>query len=134
MKVQCQCVPDSVNEASCKFWHWFQSDVAHEGGGTFLRPICATFTQSGDIISQIHTSTIKRSPLARQKLNSCLILCAKLPAKQSHRCKGCDDRISLGMFAHLHDQCVDIHHVRPLSAAVTLPRLSTRRLTEELSP
>lgn len=31
-------------------------------------------------------------------------------------------------------QSVAIHHVRPLSAAVTLPRLSTRRHTEELSP
>lgn len=29
---------------------------------------------------------------------------------------------------------VAIHHVRPLSAAVTLPRLSTRRQAEEFSP
>lgn len=49
-----------------KFWHWFQSDVAHEGAGTLLRPIRATFTQSGDIISQIHTPTVPESPLARQ--------------------------------------------------------------------
>lgn len=81
-----------------------------EGSVTFLPPIRATFTPNvvGVIISQIYTWTTKRSfhglVYNRSiKINWSLIVCAKQPAKQSHRCLGCDDKISFGMYAHLQN-------------------------------
>lgn len=122
-------------------------------------PSWATFSaqhRRGVLISQMPTSNRERSshglvytPLDKNKLESHLLCQTKLRnshtavnkkrKKKKNQKKKREAVMTKYLLACMRTfrtitPSVAIHHVRPLRAAVTLPRLSTRRQAEEFSP